>query len=355
MIEVDIQHRLGDFALDASFSTPVGVTALFGRSGSGKTSIINAIAGLLRPDRGRVSVNGAVFFDTDKGIWLPPHKRRVGYVFQDARLFPHLSVHQNLRYGGQHDEARIICLLGLQGLLERQPNRLSGGERQRVALGRALMCDPQLLLLDEPLAALDGPRKAEILPYLEALRDTAEIPIIYVSHAIAEVARLGTSLAVIRNGRVARVGPLEEVMADPASLALLGRADAGAVLTAVVQRHDSDDALTEVACAGGTVLLQGKIGQVGARLRLRVPAQDIILSTQAPAGLSALNALPVEILGITEGDGPALAVSLKAGDERLLAQISTRSARAMNLSVGSQVYAIFKVTAATPDFGQGES
>lgn len=350
MIEVALKHRLGNFTLDAAFDAPGGVTALFGRSGSGKTSVINVIAGLLRPDQGRIAVKGQVFCDTAKGIWVPPHKRRIGYVFQDARLFPHLNVLQNLRYGGQHDEARVVDLLGLSDLLDRRPNKLSGGERQRVALGRALMRDPQVLLMDEPLAALDTRRKSEILPYLERLRDEQAVPIIYVSHAMSEVVRLANTLVVMQDGRTVRSGQIDEVMSDPSSLALLGRADAGAVLMANVVAHDADDGVTVVDCAGGQVFLQGQLGRIGDTLRLRVPAQDIMLSLARPVGLSALNTLPVEIIDITEGEGPALAVSLRAGPDRLLAQISSRSARAMELVPGMPVYAIFKITAATPDF-----
>lgn len=350
MIEVDIKHKLGAFALNATFNAPDGVAALFGRSGSGKTSIINAIAGLSRPIAGRIALNGRVLFAD--GVFVPPHERRVGYVFQDARLFPHMSVLHNLRYGGTHDEARVIELLGLGAILDRRPKLLSGGEKQRVAIGRALMCNPELLLLDEPLAALDAARKSEILPYLESLRDSVGVPMIYVSHQIAEVARLATTLVVLQDGKVQKAGPIDDVLSNPGSVALLGRADAGAILTGRVASHDPVDALTLVTTTAGEVLIQGQHGRVGDRLRLRVPAQDIILSIDAPSGISALNALPVTIADIKPGDGPALAVSLRAGDDRLLAQISTRSARSMGLESGKTVYAIFKVTAVTPDLGK---
>lgn len=347
MIRVDVQQQLGAFALDVAFDAPVGVTALFGRSGSGKTSVINAIAGLTRPDAGRIELNDRTLFD--RRICVPPHKRRIGYVFQDARLFPHMTVAQNLHYGGSHDADAVIALLGLSDVLERRPARLSGGEKQRVALGRALMSNPQLLLMDEPLAALDTARKAEILPYLEALRDRADVPIIYVSHAISEVTRLANTLVVLQAGKVMQAGPVADVLADPASVKLLGRYDAGALLTATVQAHDPVDALTIVTTAAGEILLQGQVGRPGDVVRLRVPAQDIILSLERPTGISALNALPVTITEIAKGDGPAMAIGLLAGQERLLAQISDRSVRAMDLAPGRAVYAIFKVTAATPD------
>ncbi|MEO0931652.1 MAG: ATP-binding cassette domain-containing protein, partial [Pseudomonadota bacterium] len=186
MLQIDVQKRLGAFALNVSIAAPAGVTAIFGPSGSGKTSIVNAVAGLMTPDAGRIAVGEKVLFDSAARANLPVHRRRVGYVFQDARLFPHLSVEQNLRYGGDHEADHLIDLLGLGDLLARHPAGLSGGEKQRVAIGRALMCDPQILLMDEPLAALDARRKAEILPYIERLRDEVKIPILYVSHDVSE-------------------------------------------------------------------------------------------------------------------------------------------------------------------------
>src|SRR6185295_18647990 len=212
-VAVDIKHRLGDFTLDAQFETSVGLVALLGRSGSGKTSIINTIAGLINPDHGRVTIDDLVLIDTTRGIFIPPHRRRIGYVFQEGRLFPHLTVHQNLLYGrwfapreAGGDFDGVVELLGIGGLLDRRPGRLSGGEKQRVAIGRALLAKPRLLLMDEPLASLDDARKAEILPYIEKLRDESEIPIVYVSHAVAEVARLAATIVVLADGRVEATG-----------------------------------------------------------------------------------------------------------------------------------------------------
>ncbi|MEX0310290.1 MAG: molybdenum ABC transporter ATP-binding protein, partial [Tateyamaria sp.] len=220
-LSVALRHRFGDFDLDVSFEAGAGVTALFGRSGAGKTTIVNAVAGLFRPDAAQIMLDGARF-DT-----LPVHRRRVGYVFQDARLFPHMTVADNLDYAGRFgarasDRPRIIEMLGIGALLDRHPATLSGGERQRVALGRALLSDPQLLLMDEPLAALDAPRKAEILPYLDRLKSETGVPILYVSHAVDEVARLADHMVLLAKGRVARSGPLFDVMADPAAVPLLG-------------------------------------------------------------------------------------------------------------------------------------
>lgn len=348
MIALSIRKKLGDLSLDLAFEAPAGVTALFGRSGAGKTSAINAVAGLLRPDQGRIAVGERVLFDKAGGIDLPVHQRRVGYVFQDARLFPHLSVAQNLRYGGSHDADAIIAMLGLQPLLLRRPGQLSGGERQRVALGRALMCDPDILLMDEPLSALDAPRKAEILPYLERLRDQTRLPIIYVSHDMAEIARLATTLVVIKAGQVAVAGPLAKVLADPAAVPLIGVQDAGAVITAKIAGRLLDDGLTELAFSGGRLLLPGILGELGQSVRVRIPAGDVILARTAPAGISALNVIPVTITEVVPGRGPGVAVGLRAGQDRLLARVTGRSAARLALTPGEQIYAIIKATAVGP-------
>jgi molybdate transport system ATP-binding protein len=215
-LEVDVQHRFGDFALDARFASEGRVSAFFGPSGSGKTSLVHVIAGLVRPDRGKVVVGGQVVVDTERRIFVPSHRRRVGCVFQDGRLFPHLSVRQNLLYGARGDRSgqlgQVVALLGIGALLTRRPEGLSGGEKQRVAIGRALLASPQLLLMDEPLASLDRERKAEILPYLERLRDEIRIPIVYVSHSVTEVARLADTLIVVSEGRVEGAGPTLELI-----------------------------------------------------------------------------------------------------------------------------------------------
>src|SRR5215467_2234172 len=222
MLSLDIERRLGGFQLAASFVVGEGVTALFGRSGAGKTSVINAIAGILRPDRGRIDINEHTVFDAGRGIDVPTPSRRVGYVFQEGRLFPHLSVRQNLRYAGLFSRGmpetefdRVVDLLGLKELLERRPGNLSGGEKQRVAIGRALLSDPRLLLLDEPLASLDAHRKSEVLRYLELVRDEVKIPIVYVSHAVEEVVHLADTVVLMSGGAVAAIGPAEDVMGRP--------------------------------------------------------------------------------------------------------------------------------------------
>ncbi len=349
MIGVDITKQLGDFQLDVQFDAPKGVTAIFGRSGSGKTSVVNAIAGLLRPDTGRIIVGDTVLFDSAAKMHLPPQKRRIGYVFQDARLFPHMSVLRNLSYGGTHDQERVIDVMGLGHLLERMPAGLSGGERQRVALGRALMCDPQLLLMDEPLAALDAPRKAEILPFIERLRDEVKTPILYVSHDVSEVARLATTLVVLEGGRVTTSGPVGRVLSEPETVPLVGVRAAGAVIVTKVAGRLLDDGLTELAFSGGRLVLPGILGVLGQTVRIRIPAQDVILSQEAPTGLSALNVLPVTITRLEQGRGPGVAVGLQAGEDHLLARVTRRSARRMELAIGQKIFAIIKATAVGPE------
>ena len=252
MLEVDIEHRLGTFALDVHFHAGRGLTALFGRSGGGKTSVVNTIAGLISPHKGRIVVDGSVLTDTELGIRLPTHRRRVGYVFQEGRLFPHLTVRQNLLFGrwfaptaappGRLDD--VVDLLGIGTLLDRRPSRLSGGEKQRVAIGRALLASPRLLLMDEPLASLDARRKDEILPYIERLRDHGGVPIVYVSHAVAEVTRLATTIVLISDGRVRAAGSVREVMGRAELYPMTGRFEAGAVLSARVAAHDARWGLT---------------------------------------------------------------------------------------------------------------
>lgn len=350
-LSVALTHRFPGFALDVAFEAPLGLTALFGRSGSGKTSVINAVAGLLHPDCGRISSTGTTLLDTAQAIDLPPHRRRLGYVFQDARLFPHLNVRQNLCYGRWFapksrtpDFDQITDLLGLQTLLHRRPNALSGGEKSRVAIGRALLSNPALLLMDEPFAALDEARKAELLPYIEALRDRTKIPILYVSHALAEVARLATTIVVLDQGRCLRAGPAADLLADPDLAPRLGIRDAGAMLTAIVTAQDPDG-LTELATAGGPIWLPQLPNPPGSRLRIRIAAQDVILSRHRPEGLSALNILHARISEIRPSEHGAL-VQLAIGPEHLLARITQRSATALALAPGDAIFAIVKSVAA---------
>lgn len=344
MLDVDISAALGDLKLDVQMQVPAGVTVLFGPSGAGKTSVINAIAGLLRPDAGRIALGDQVLFDA--GVHVPPYRRHVGYVFQDARLFPHLSVRQNLRYGGAHDFDRLVDVLGLAGLLDRRPAGLSGGEKQRVALGRALMYNPQALLLDEPLAALDGPRKTEVMPYIAQVGAVAGVPIVYVTHAMAEVVQLADRIVVMDQGKVARQGTLDAILADPTAAQYFAKRDAGAVLNCTVLRHA--DGVTILTSEAGEVYLPGTLGAVGGPMRLRVPAQDIILARRPLEGQSALNMLQAEITAIDPLPNGNLAVMVRAGAAPLWAELTPVSVGKLGFAVGQKVYAVFKATAVGP-------
>lgn len=353
-LRVALTHRLGDFTLDAAFEAPAGATVLFGRSGSGKTSIVNAVAGLMKPDRGRIVLDGEVLMDSDAGIWVPAHRRQVGYVFQESRLFPHLSVRGNLAYGrwfarartGAPDFDQVVALLGIEALLTRRPAGLSGGERQRVAIGRALLAAPRLLLMDEPLAALDAPRKAEILPYLERLRDEMGVPILYVSHAVGEVARLATTLVMLEAGRVARAGPARDVLSDPEAAPGLGPREAGAVLEGRLVAHHADG-LSEIALSAGRVFLPRLAVAPGTGVRIRVSARDVMLALNRPEGISALNVLPARVDRLKRGDGGGVLVRLEAGEDYLLARVTARSADALALAPGMPCHAVIK-SAAVP-------
>ncbi|WP_264214524.1 molybdenum ABC transporter ATP-binding protein [Leisingera thetidis] len=360
MLTVSMQHALPGFGLDIQFEAPPGVTVLFGRSGTGKTTVIQAVAGLLRPDHGRVVLNGGVLFDTGQQHWLPPHKRRMGYVFQEGRLFPHMTVRQNLLFGqwfaprGAKRESldRVAELLGITALLHRRPGRLSGGEKQRVAIGRALLSAPSMILADEPLSALDEARKAEILPYFERLRDEIGIPMLYVSHSAAEVARLATTVVVLQDGKVLRQGSAAEVLGDSAVMPAGVRA-AGALLEARVARHHADG-LTELD-AGGVPLFLPQIAQApGSPVRVRISAHEVILSRRRPEGLSALNILPGTIEHVRSGNGPGAMVSLQTPVGRLLARVTRRSAQALGLAEGADCFAIVKTVSIAPeDVGGG--
>lgn len=350
-LSVRFAHHFGGFSLDVAFEAPQGVTALFGRSGSGKTSVVNAVAGLLRPETGHIELGETVLFDADRRISVPVHQRRLGYVFQEGRLFPHLSVRQNLLYGrwfapsGTGAEFdRVVAMLGLDALLNRRPGGLSGGEKQRVAIGRALLANPRLLLMDEPLAALDEERKAEILPYLERLREETDIPVLYVSHSMAEVARLATTLVLMDNGRVIRAGPASEMLADPENVPALGVRSAGASLHAIVAAQE-EDGLTRLEASAGALFLPHVDAPIGARLSIRILAQDVILSRTRPEGLSALNVLPATVTAVRLGDGPGAIIQLRAGEDLLLARITRRSALALELAPGADCFAIIKTVA----------
>lgn len=356
-ISVSLRHRLADFSMDLAFDAPDGVTVLFGPSGSGKSTVLNAVAGLLRPDSGRVEVGGTVLTDTARRLFVPPHRRRLGVVFQDGRLFPHLSVRQNLRYGRwfapthtrRTPESAVVEMLGIGALLDRAPTTLSGGERQRVAIGRALLADPRLILADEPLSALDDDRKGEILPYLERLRDEWGVPMLYVSHSPAEVARIATTVVMLDAGRITRIGPAAEVLADPLT-AGPGR-EAGAVIEAQVIRHH-DDGVTELAAGGLPLFLPTLAAPPGASLRLRIAAPDVMLARGRPAEISALNILPGTVETLTDQRGQVL-VRLSTPAGPVLSRITRRSATQLGIAPGEAVTAVVKsVSHAPADVGR---
>ena len=354
-LSVDITQKLGDFTLRAQVNADAGGTVVFGRSGSGKTSLINAIAGLSTPQSGRIVLNGRVLFDQAKQINLPPHQRRIGYVFQDARLFPHLSVARNLDFGarfatkplGDSARSQLIEVLGIGHLLARRPAALSGGEKQRVALGRALLSAPDLLLLDEPLAALDDARKQEILPYFERLRAQGGAPMIYVTHDMSEIVRLADRLVVMRQGTCAVQGLAEDVLADPANVPLIGVQDAGALLNGVLDHH-AEDGLSAIRLNAGFLHVPFVDAAIGRHLRLRIRAQDVILSKSEPVDLSTQNVLAVKITEIRQGVGPSVVIALRAGSDRLLARITARALVKMGLQVDQKLWAVLKANAVPP-------
>ncbi len=358
-LSVDIRLTQGSFALDVRFDALSGVTVLFGRSGAGKTSVIKAVAGLVRPDAGRIALGDRVLYDASTPVNVPVHRRRLGYVFQEGRLFPHMTVRENLNYGPRVQgkdatgHTRIVDLLGIGDLLDRRPGGLSGGEAQRVAIGRALLAKPDMLLMDEPLAALDAARKAEILPYLERLRTETGVPILYVSHNMAEVARLASHVVVLENGRVLRSGPATEVFSDPALATVIGVRDTGALIPAEVISH-AEDGVTELRASGGALFLPRINAAPGTALRVRVLAQEVILARDRPEGLSALNILPVVVIALRQGEGPGVMVQLQLGDDVLLARVTRRSAAALELKEGAKLWAVLKSLAvAHGDIAQG--
>ena len=350
MIDVDVEERLGAFELAIAFRAEAPVIGVFGRSGAGKTALVNTLAGVAHPRRGRIVINGETLFDSERGIDLPPERRRLGYVFQDALLFPHLTVESNLLYGYHRapSDARpieprhVVALLGLEALLTRFPGRLSGGERQRVAIGRALLAQPRLLLMDEPLASLDVVRRDEVLRYIELLRDDLSIPIVYVSHSVAEITRLADTVVLLAEGRTLAVGPVDEVMGRLDLRPHTGRFEAGAVIDTTVVAHDTEFGLTTLAFAGGELAVPSVEALAGERVRVRIRARDVSLALARPSGLSIVNVLEGTLVAIADDGGPIVEVELRVGETSLRSRITKRSRVELGLSEGQRVYALVK-------------
>jgi molybdate transport system ATP-binding protein len=354
VIMASYRGALGQFTLDTNFVLPMrGVTSLFGPSGCGKTTMLRCMAGLNNLP-GRLVVGDEVWQDTSAGIFRPPHERPIGYVFQEASLFPHLSVRGNLLYGLRRAERTGVCatgldnvvaFLGIAHLLDRAPERLSGGERQRVAIGRALLSQPRLLLMDEPLSGVDRITKEEILPYLEALHENLSIPIVYVSHDIGEVERLADHLVVLKSGRVVASGPLVEVLSN-SRLPLARAAHAATVIEGRVQGFFPQEGLTTLEIHGGTLLVPGWVAEAGAVRRIRIAAEEVSVAADRPSRTSILNVLTARILEIQSVDPAQILVFLMIGEERegakLIARITKRSFDALDLAPGQVVYAQVK-------------
>ncbi|MFN3226859.1 MAG: molybdenum ABC transporter ATP-binding protein [Hyphomicrobiales bacterium] len=348
-LQITIKKQQGDFSLDLAITAGDGVTALFGRSGAGKSTVINAVAGLVTPDSGHIQLGDQVLFDAASRTILPAHKRRIGLVFQDARLFPHLTVLKNLLYGARFsdgsvkraDAVAMADLLGLDGLLRRKPSGLSGGEAQRVAIGRALLSKPKLLMMDEPLAGLDQARKADVLALIEKVRDVVGVPILYVSHAREEVLRLANQVVIIADGRCVDQGTPDALLGGGTATGLARTVRARLVM------KNSSDGLSELALAGGRLFVPQVDAPLGWVLQVEIAARDVMLSLNPPEGLSALNVLACQITDLrASGTNPsAVDVMLACGEDSLVAQVTRRSVEQMALQPGMGVYAVIKSVA----------
>jgi molybdate transport system ATP-binding protein len=351
MFNIRAVKRRDAFTLDVAIDIATrGVIALFGRSGCGKTTLVNIMAGLLEADDAHIEVEGVVLEDTRSRTRLPAERRRIGYVFQDARLFPHFDVLGNLRYGERRvrdGAARIsldhvVDLLGIEPLLPRRPHQLSGGERQRVALGRALLSQPRLLLLDEPLAALDVARREDVLPYFEKLRDELAIPMVYVSHQFDEVLRLGTHVVLLEAGRVAAQGAVDVVSLHPELRAIVGPEAVGAVLLGVVEAADEVTGLAAVRVGGNVLHVALRGARTGAVMRVQLLARDVILATSRPEGLSVRNVLTGTVARIAADDADTDLVHVDVGGPSVLARVTRAASTTLGLRPGMPVWALVK-------------
>lgn len=365
MLRVAVKKRRGAFLLDAHIELPTpGVVALFGRSGCGKSTLVHVIAGLLAADEGEVVLDDAVLQDTARQLYVPPERRRIGYVFQDARLFPHLSVAANLTYGEKRAAGRryvnidaVADLLALGALMSRRTHQLSGGEKQRVAIGRALLSQPNLLLLDEPLASLDAARRDEVLPYLELLRDQLAVPMVYVSHNFDEVLRLATDVVLMEAGRVIAQGRLSEMSLNKALRSIIGPEAVGAIVDGRVLGRDDASGLTRLKVGQGELMVQAVDAAPGTNLRVQLLARDLIVATQLPQHLSVRNMLAGIITSVTGDDAGSDLIAIDIGNVQIMARVTKAATRELSLKVGLPAWALVKavslrghaISAASPD------
>ncbi len=342
----------GAFQLSVNLSLPnSGISVLFGHSGSGKTTLLRCIAGLQQAQEGYLEINGSVWQDSDAGIFLPTHQRSLCYVFQEANLFSHLTVRENLNYGLKRIKANsntakfehIVTLLGIDHLMDRMPERLSGGEKQRVAIARALVLNPAILLMDEPLASLDFKRKQEILPFLTRLNQELNIPVLYVTHSQQEVAQLADYLVIMAEGNVQAAGLLSETLSR-LDLPLSQERDAATVWNVTVVEHEMDFHLTRVAFDGGSLSLPAITAEISTPLRVQIHARDVSIVLEVPRATSILNVLPAQIVGLADGESGQCIVRLEVGSQTLLAHITRKSALVLNLKIGTAVFVQIKGT-----------
>lgn len=369
MLKIDARKKLAEFEWRGRLEIRPGVTALFGQSGAGKTSLVNMVAGLLTPDEGEIAIGGTCVFSSRKGVNLPPERRPVGVVFQDGRLFPHLSVRGNLQYGRRRGARsapaleEVIELLEIEALLQRRPMSLSGGEQQRVAIGRALLTAPDVLLLDEPLAGLDGERRGEVLGFLDRLKRDSDRIIVYVTHRMEEVVRLADRLVLIDRGVVRSAGGLQYLLGRPELQSVIGQRSAGALLRCRIEQIDDGDGLSRLSCSGHTLLLprldlqSGNEGappsprggrpwgqrpdSQGADIVLQVRAGDVSLSLEPPRRSSVLNAMSGTVERVVQENGALADVVVNVG-QTLWARVTRRSVRELGLAAGVEVYATIK-------------